>query len=121
MERPLGITLSALMLHILNLLTMMFPRWDEPDSFVLVALVALYVAFTAIIIHAFWKGQPWARWVILIRCVLMLSTFQLLYWEGGIYRAQGIAERVLALILLVYLNSARGKAWFGGAAREGPP
>jgi len=118
MRRPWGITLGALLLHILNLLTMMFPRWDEPDSFVLVALVALYVCFTAIVIHAFWKGQAWARWVILIRCVFMLGTFQLILWEGGIYRAQGIAERILALALLVYLSSGRARAWFASVQED---
>src|SRR5882757_7603515 len=102
--RPLGITVSAILLHVLNLLTILFIRWDEPDTLVLAALFAVYVCFTAIVIQAYWQGQGWARWAILIRCVIILAGSKLLYFMGGIRLAQGIVERVLAIVLLVYLN-----------------
>src|SRR5258705_12360846 len=102
-NRPIGIVISAFVLHALNLLTVIFIEWNEPDSLVLAALIGLYICFTALVIHAYWLGQPWARWMILPRSVYMLASYKLVLWEGGLHRAQGIAERTLALVLLVYL------------------
>jgi hypothetical protein len=117
-SRPLGIAGSTLLLHALNVGTVIFIRWGEPDSVVLAALIALYICFTAIVIHAYWKGLPWARWLILIRSVLMLASFKVVALEGGFQRVEGVAERVLAIFLLLYLNSSGVRAWF---AANGPP
>jgi hypothetical protein len=114
-HRPLGVAISAILLHILNLLTFMFIRWNEPDTLVLAALFILYICFTAIVIHAYWMGQSWARWLILIRSVWMLVSIKMLAVEGGIYRGQGVVERVLAIILLVYLNMPSVRGWFASA------
>jgi hypothetical protein len=111
-RRPVGVAISAILLHILNLLTLMFIRWNEPDTLVLAALFILYMCFTAIVIHAYWMGQSWARWLILIRSVWMLASFKMLAMEHGIYREQGVVERVLALILPVYLSLPSVRAWF---------
>jgi hypothetical protein len=94
-------------------LTLLFIRWNEPDTLVLASLFIVYVVFTAIVIHAYWQGEPWARWLLLIRCVFILASFKLLAIEGGIRWAQGVTKRVLALTLLVYLNTAAIRAWFG--------
>ncbi len=102
--RPWGVAVSAILLHVLNVLSLIFIKWNEEDTFVLASFVFLYVCFTAIVIHAYWKGQAWARWMILARCLLMLGTYKMVFLEGGLHYAQGVTERVLALILLVYLN-----------------
>jgi hypothetical protein len=111
-RRPVGVAISAILLHILNVLTLIFIRWDEPDTLVLAALFILYMGFTAIVIHAYWLGQSWGRWLILIRSAWMLASFKMLAMEHGIYREQGVVERVLALVLLVYLNMPDVRAWF---------
>jgi hypothetical protein len=116
-SRPSGITVSAALLHVLNLLTVIFIRWGERDSPALAALIVLYIIFTALVIHACWQGQSWARWIILVRSALMLATFKVLALEGHLHLVQGVAERVLALILIVYLNSARVRAWFARNSR----
>ena len=117
-DRPFGIAVSALLLHVLNLLTVIFIRWGEPDSLVLAALFGIYIVFTAIVIHAYWKGQSWARWIVMIRCVGMLASYKMVTLEGGFYRLQGVAERVLALVLLFYLNSGGVRAWFKSVTIE---
>ena len=111
-SRPVGITVSTILLHLLNLLTYIFIRWGEADSLVIAMLIIVYIVFTALVIHAFWLGQRWARWMILVRCGVILATFKMLYLEGGLHRVQGIAERVLALVLLVYLNTPGVRRWF---------
>jgi hypothetical protein len=113
-SRPLGITISAILLHLLNFLTLIFIRWGEPDSIWFAALFAIYICFTAIVIRSYSMGEGWARWVILIRCVGELATFKMLLLMGGLQAMQGIAERVLAVILLVYLNTGKVRGWFAG-------
>ena len=108
---------TTILLHVLNLLTAIFIRWGKADALLIGALIAIYITFTALVIHAHWKGQPWARWLILIRSALLLVTVKVPDLEGGLHLAQGVAERVLAVILLVYLNTAGARAWFGRSAR----
>ena len=112
MGRPLSIVASTILLHALNLLTLLFIRWDEPDTVVFAIFFGLYIVFTALVIHAYWLGQAWARWVIVGRCVLILSTFWFVGREGGIRRSQGLVERILAVALLLYLTMGRGGGWF---------
>jgi hypothetical protein len=112
--RPLGITLSSILLHILNFLTLIFIRWGEADAMWFAALFAIYICFTAIVIRSYSMGEGWARWVILIRCVGELATVKMLLSMGGVQLGQAITERVLAVVLLVYLNTAKVRGWFAG-------
>src|SRR3954464_15687200 len=115
--RPHGIAFTAVLLHILNPLTFLFLKWHEPDTPVLAAFVAVYVCFTAIVIQAYWKGEGWARWMILLRCLYVLAWWKILYWMAGFRLVQGILERLLAVFLLVYLNLPRIRRWFAGPPR----
>jgi hypothetical protein len=112
LPRPAGVTASTILLHVLNLLTLIFIRWGEADSLFFALLFALYVLFTALVIHAYFKGQTWARWLILIRSILMLATIKMLLLEGGLHLIQGVVERILAPVLLVYLNLPSVRAWY---------
>jgi hypothetical protein len=117
LSRPTGVTVSVVLLHILNLLTLIFIRWGESDSLVFALLFVIYVLFTALVIHAYSKGQSWARWLILIRSAVILATVKVLRIEGGLHLVQGVVERILALVLLVYLNLPRVRAWFVAAPK----
>ena len=110
--RPWGIAISAVLLHILNLLTFTFVRWGERDVILFAPIFASYICFTAIVIHAYWRGESWARWIILIRSVPELASYKLLGLMGGFQLVQGVSERVLAVGLLLYLNLAGVRAWF---------
>ena len=112
--RPAGIVTATVLLHLLNVASFIFVCWGDPGSIPMAALFGIYVLFTGLVIHALWKGENWARWLILIRCVYMLASVKLLLIMGGVHLLQGFVERVVAVVLIVYLNLPGVRAWFRG-------
>jgi hypothetical protein len=69
----------------------------------------------AICVFFYWKGHEWARWLVMIDCVLVLlglfglhKNFATSHFSGFL----SLAKIILAIYLLWNLNTAPVKAWF---------
>jgi hypothetical protein len=69
----------------------------------------------AICVFFYWKGQEWARWLVMIDSVLVLLGLIMISRTMAVSHMSGtlqIAKAILAVYLLWNLNTAPVKAWF---------
>jgi hypothetical protein len=127
MTKPLGVTVTAGIMSLFILLGLIaaFTMTMPPTPGLPIATgtlaaaahgMALFGALvSAVCVFFYYKGQNWARWVVMIDCVFVLfglislaKTFHLVPFAGILT----IAKVILAIYLLYYLNTPPAKPWF---------
>ena len=77
--------------------------------------VVVYTLIAAVCIWFYWSGQEWARWVVMIDCLLVFISLRNIgkAWATSHLNAEvTICQVLLAIFLLYYLNTAPIRAWF---------
>lgn len=128
MQRPLGITVTALLM-VGNLVCDVFFALTAPyisnsaikptgPSGLMIAFHVVLAAFILVEIVAipfYWLGKAWARWAVLVGCIYYLYSLRSIVrdWHRRHDIALlGIGAAVLAVYLLWYLHTERVRAWF---------
>jgi hypothetical protein len=134
MEKPLGITVSTLLMSLVLVvgIIMLFasPLHPAPTRTLSPEMIVKFthifgLAFTvlvAVCVYFYWTGQDWARWLVMIDSVLKF--FQIFHISKAFHTAPAngvltLCEGILALFLLWYLNTAAIRTWF--VARKTEP
>lgn len=120
MQRPKGITVTTILMSVLNMVGVFAVDWHKSKIPVLgmtVCLIATVVGFW--VLRFYWLGRNWARWLVLLASVE--SLWCLRFVEHPTRSANAltepviVSEAILSLYLLYYLNTAPVRAWFSGA------
>lgn len=130
MRRPFGIKLTTTLmaivvfLHLVAALASDLPRrWTisrglfafSSTAFgVAVAGVAL-VFFEFMVLWFYWNGRSWARWVVVVGCLLCFVSLR--HFIVGPLVSHGTSVIIwyriaVALVVLFYLSTQAGRAWF---------
>ena len=131
MKRPLGITLTAILMAFKVCvgigLILLSPHWFAANIHPIGHVTAASVLFTfrvaffmatvvaCVTIWAYWAGQFWVRRVVLLGCLFYL--YQLVHlrtvWNNShLQAAITVYGAILAVFLLWYLFTPEAKAWF---------
>jgi len=129
MQKPTGITITTalmcLFLIIGIVITFARPLPIPANSAASPSMIAtlvhvgviVYTLIAAICIWFYWSGKEWARWVVMIDCLLVFISLRNIgkAWGTSHLNAEiTIGQVLLAIFLLYYLNTAPIRAWFSG-------
>jgi hypothetical protein len=127
MQKPTGVTVTSALMAVAILIglalafTVALPAMPAStlSPALIVALVhgvaVFFSVVAAVFVWFYWKGQDWARWLVMIYSLYCLYSLIHLRrtWTLSHFSAEFIAAKaVLALYLLWYLNTAGVRAWF---------
>ena len=74
---------------------------------------ALFITLGYITLWGLWQGHNWARWLVLLTSVLAVVNFAGLGIATWAQRIVIVAEGVLGVYLLYWLNTGPVRAYFG--------
>ena len=114
-ERPKGLTETSVLMSITNAMGWVMVDWATPKPLV------TFIGFTALIVTGYfviwfyWKGQNWARILVLLTSLLCLYNLHNWNHSGAVVRIMVGAEAGLAIFLLYWLNTHKVRAFFTAA------
>jgi hypothetical protein len=117
MKRPIGISLTALLMSICNAMGWLIIDWTNPHARVTFALFTCLILLGYLFIWFYWKGRNWARIAILLTS--LLTVFNLLSLNRGnfVNKVMVISEALLGIFLLWWLNTGTVRRYFA----QNPP
>jgi hypothetical protein len=90
----------------------------EPHTRTL-AVVAIEFVMTSAIIAVgyvvlifYWRGRNWARWLVMFSCLLCFWNLRGLPHRNLLLQCMLVAEAILAMFLLYWLNTGSARAFF---------
>jgi hypothetical protein len=110
--RPAGLREVTLLMCLFSIAALV---WSRPPG---VSTSVFYVAYGACVLSAlvvlwhFWNGKNWARWLVLATSVLALLNLSLLGEVTVAEKVLIVAEGLLALWLLYWLNTRAVRAFY---------
>lgn len=136
MRAPTGIKLTnfllatVVLLHLIAILASDLPlRWNISNgmlrfiSTVLGAAVVgiVVVCFESVVLWFYWHGSDWARWVVVLGC--LLSFVSLRHFIIGPPVTHGrdviIVYRILvAIVVMAYLFTREARSWFSRHSKD---
>ncbi len=133
MERPAPIHVSTILMCITNFAGLFLVNWGHRHAATLFVLYCILIAIGYAVLYFFWHGHNWARWLVLATSVLCLwnlwelrklgrvTSQRVPIYNGPVRTGMVIAEGIIALYLLYYLNTKPAKAWFEHTKRALTP
>jgi hypothetical protein len=121
MERPSAITPVTIAMCVTNLLGLFLVNWKpyphhHPGTLFTYFAVLILVGY--VVLWKFWLGRNWARWLVILTSICALwNLWQLRkpippQFDSAVRAPMVLAEGVIALFLLVYLNLGGVRAWY---------
>ena len=111
-QRPKGLTETAILMSITNAMGWLIVDWSTPHAATTFAIFTIFIVVGYSVIWFYWKGRNWARILVLLTSLLCLYNLRLFFRAGFVERMMIVAEAVLAVFLLVWLNSGNVKSFF---------
>src|SRR5688572_12053379 len=115
-DRPAGLRLATLLLCVFNVAGILFYEPMEgmsaDASLALFAVYAVVAAVSFVVIWFFWRGRNWARWLVFATSVIALLNLLLIPSSVNSVQLLIVAEAVLAVWLLYWLNTPRSTRYF---------
>ncbi|MBZ5680892.1 MAG: hypothetical protein LAO24_12380 [Acidobacteriia bacterium] len=110
--RPRGLKETTIAMAVLNLTGFAYVQWDSRTARLQLAFNIVMMAAGYFVLWFYWKGRNWARILILLTSLLgLFNLVALPHWR--IVAQSGImAEAVLSLFLIYWLNSPRVRDFF---------
>jgi hypothetical protein len=124
MPRPLPVTVTTILMCITNFVGFfLVNNWSNPHARSVFVIYSIFIVIGWIVLYFFWKGRNWARWLVLATSVLCLwnlwslrklglSHGRVSIFNNHVRVAMVIAEAIIAIYLLYYLNTASARKWF---------
>ena len=113
MSKPIGITVSALLM-MLSLVAGLVIAYIHGDTSLIFWAVIIALS---VVTYFYWTAHNWARMLVLIYCLLCLIPVRVVHHQWMLVRFSWIAacQALLAIYLLWYLNTRPIRAWFAGS------
>jgi hypothetical protein len=137
MRTPAGIKITTFLmaivvfLHLVAILASPLPlRWNVLHGlfrFVITVLAAAVVGlavslFEAVALYFYWTGRRWARWAVLVGCLLSFVSLRHFIVGPSVSHARVVIiyyRMAVAGVVMAYLCTHGARTWFGGHARRG--
>jgi hypothetical protein len=117
MPRPLGITITTLLMCVTNAMGFFLINWKMPNAETLFVIFGFFITLGYIALWFFWKGRNWARWLVLLECIQCLWNLATLEsphrtLDPRVSIPMVLIEGAIAIFLLWYLNTKPIRTWF---------
>jgi hypothetical protein len=130
MRAPVGIKLTSLLmaivviLHLVAILASPLPlKWNVSHgmfSFITAVLGAAVVGLTvslleSLVLWHYWRGRGWARWVVLVGCLLTFVSLRHFIIGPPVNRGRVLIifyRMGVAVVVMIYLSTTPARAWF---------
>lgn len=113
--RPKAVTLTTSMMAVLNILGYAL-LWDlrSPRSVIvnIAVLFTVLIAINYVVLWFYWRGQNWARILVMLTSILCLYNLRGLSNANLIVKAMLIGEAAVGVFLLYWLNTTSAKMYF---------
>jgi hypothetical protein len=111
-ERPRGLKETAVAMSITNALGWAIIDWSNRRAQLVFIVFTVFILTGYVVIWFYWKGQNWARMLVLLTSLLCL--YNLHFWNhvAPLERIMIGTEAVMAIFLLYWLNTRKVKAFF---------
>jgi hypothetical protein len=113
--RPAPVTVTTWLMAILNVLgyaTMADPVRRPADLAVRFIFVTVFVLVGYVVLWFYWRGRNWARWLVMLSCLLCFWNLRGLGHRSLVVQAMIEAEALLSAFLLYWLNTAAARTFF---------
>jgi hypothetical protein len=123
MQRPHAITPVTIAMCVTNFLGFFLVNWTTAPKhhpLFLFVIFSVMIVTGYVVLWYFWQGIGWARWTVQITSLFALwNLWQLRRPVPGIYGSavrtpMVLAEGLIAVFLLYYLNTSPVRNWFAG-------
>lgn len=112
--RPTEVTLTTLLMAVLNLFGYALLLGPKKPRNVEVALIFITLMITAgyVVLWYYWQGHNWARILVFLTCFLCFYNLRSLVASNLLVRIMIVGEAAVALFLVCWLNTDRARAFF---------
>jgi hypothetical protein len=112
MDRPKGISVTALLMSVCNAMGWFIVDWAKPHAGLTFSIFTLLIAVGYVFVWFYWKGRNWARIAVLLTSVL--GVYNLRYFSPGnpVRTVMVVSEALLSIFLLWWLNTRPVRAYF---------
>lgn len=86
--------------------------WHSPRATTEFVLYTIAIVIGYAVLWFYWKGRNWARWLVLLTCVLCFYNLFFIGKHGRIADIMVLAEAGIAVFLIVWLNTRTVRAYF---------
>jgi hypothetical protein len=117
MDRPGGITITAVLMSTTNAMGWMLIDWNSNNAKVRFITFTLFILAGYLFIWFYWQGRNWARISVILCSLLAVANLSAwshqkpgtIVWSSHLMIA---SEAALGFFLLYWLNTARIRRWF---------
>ena len=112
-DRPQGITATAFVVILFELVGLFFVKWGAfaAPLHVVLLTAGIMLAIFGAVVWLYWQGRNWARWIIMLQAILP----SLIVLVRG-YAIRPLAIEILddsfGLFMLYWLNTKRIRTFF---------
>ncbi len=126
MARPAGVTVTTIMMCFTNFLGFFLVNWAPRPRHhpgILFAMYTVIIMIGYVALWHFWIGKNWARWLVFASSLLALWNLWGLrkpvppQFYSAVRVPMVLAEGLIALFLIVYLNLPEVRDWFTSKKR----
>ena len=112
MERPKGISITALLMSVCNTMGWFIVDWTKPHAGFIFTIFTILIVAGYVFVWFYWKGRNWARIAVLLTSIL--GVFNLRYFSRGnsTSKVMVVSEALLGIFLLWWLNTQSVRAYF---------
>ena len=119
MNRPAGVTTTALLMGITNAMGWGIIDWRAPHAVIRFVIYTILIVIGYAVIWFYWQGENWAR-VFVLACSVM-AILNLTAWNQAkpgviiwLMHVMVAAEAALGLFLIFWLNNSKIRRWYKG-------
>jgi len=112
MNRPTGISVTALLMSICNAMGWLIIDWTKPHARFTFALFTCLILLGYVFIWFYWKGRNWARIAVLLTSVFTVLNLLSLNRGNFVNKVMIISEAFLGIFLLWWLNTGTVRRFF---------
>ena len=124
--RPRASAVTTALMCLTNFCGFFLIPWKLRSAPVLFVFYSIVIAAGYVVLYFFWTGRNWARWMVLLTCILCFWNVWRLRvpvaakYYSPVRAPMVLAEGLIAIYLVVYLNTPQAKAFFSRATLEAP-
>ncbi len=112
MERPEGLSVTAVLMCVCNAMGWFTIEWDKPRAGTKFVLFTTFILAGYVFVWFYWNGQNWARIAVLLTSLLTILNLRFVNRGNAVNRVMILSEAILGIFLLYWLNTAHVREFF---------
>jgi hypothetical protein len=112
--KPKGLKETAILMGISNVWIYLLVNYKSQHVVFVLTCLTVLVLLTYVVLWFYWCGKNWARILVILSSLVSLLNIMKIKENNSVQAAIIVAEAVLGLYLLWWLNTSEVKRYFKG-------